>query len=398
MIDFENKFIWNDGMCIDNNVVWFVGCQINALFKLKMNTGEIRLVKKFPDLNIINFRKLSICRKYKTYIYCFPDIGNKIWIYDILHDSLDKMELMPFEYVRQGIMNAFLQGNHFFAVSITQKQIIEIDAENRKIIDYYSIFENAEEKLGWECIEVEGKVYCVSNVSNTVCEFDMKKRSTHYYDIPVHNSEGFNTICFTGGKFWLSGNEKDFVIWDRDDAEVNVLNNEIDDFYAYRIGQSESRQLFLSSVDMQEEIWFIPYLANKILYVDKKSLVVRSFEIEEEIEKEEDMLQRSMRHKYILERVSEGRFIWLYSFKNEKVIEIDTAKLNVKTMKIELCEESKDELWKYWIMETNGLVSEINKNSIDRLLRKLLQKEKHVRTFETKIGENIHKRVMSTSR
>lgn len=395
MKDFE-EFTWNDGMCEDTNAIWFVGCQVNALFQLQKSTGKIKFVKKFPNINLMDFRKFSICKKYKNFVYCFPDIGNIIWIYDILHDSMEKIDIMSHENERQGIMNAFLHDNHFFAVSITQKQIIEIDLENNKIVHFYQIFTNAEEKLGWECIEVEGRVYCVSKKSDTVCEFDMKNRNTQYYEIPVHTTKGFNTICYDDGKFWLSGNEEKLITWEKNSGKINVLNYKIDDFYTYKIGKMGSRQLFLNSVAVNGMVWFIPYLANKIIYVDKQKMVVKSFEIAEEMEDEENILQRCMQHKYMLQYISEGRFIWLYSFKDEKVLEIDTIDSCLKTVKFKMEEKSKEEVWKYWIEETQGMVEEINKKSIDRLLKETLKKEKKEWIFKSNIGKNIHERIMDT--
>lgn len=393
MIDFENEFTWNDGMCSDNNAVWFMGCQINALFKMNVITGEINLIKIFSDTDIFDFRRFSICKKYKHYIFCFPDIGNQIKVYDILRDSIHKIEFGALEQKRCGIMNAFLLDNRFFAVSISQKQIIEIDAESREVVGYYPIFENKEEKIGWECIQIEEKIYCISKTSNTVCEFDMKTRVYQYYFLPLKNNKGFNTICFVANKFWLSGNEKEIVVWDKKEERIDVLNISINDFEMYKVGKIETRQLFLNSVNTQDKIWFIPYLANKMLVLDTKDLTIKTFEVTEEIENEKDILLRNMQHKYILERVVDNCSIWLYSIKNKKVIEIDTNDYDINYLKFWINKETKDKLWESWIKQSNRVVSEINGQCIDKLLKEMQVKSKCSWNCNSVIGENIHRQI-----
>lgn len=366
MMDFENKFIWNDGICVDNNKGWFVGCQVNALFEVNFEDNNMKLLAKFPDTTIEKFREISICKKYKDSIYCFPDCGKQIWVYDILKKTWQKIEIENLKGKRWGIMNAFLCENHFFAVSICQKKIIEIDALKKQVINCYPIFSDMEDKMGWECIEVENGIYCVSRVSNVVCRFDMQTKRIDYYELSGIEGKGFHTICFSDGKFWLSGNQKTFVVWDKKNNQVNTINYMIDDFCAYQI--EKEPQLFLSSVSVQKKIWYIPYWANKILYIDKEKLKVHSYEIPEEIETEQDIMKRSMRHKYILESVTDGRFIWLYSFKNERTMRIDTLQRNMEFITLQLCDKSKDALWTQWAEEKKWEIDEISTNSIHRLI------------------------------
>ena len=87
---------------------------------------------------------------------------------------------------------------------------------------------------------------------------------------------------------------------------------------------------FAYSVDLGGYIWFIPYLANKIVYVEKSTHIVRELKAEDELETNESLRARNaIGEKYVLEYIRENRYIGIFSNKNKNIIEIDTKEQEI---------------------------------------------------------------------
>ena len=146
-------------------------------------------------------------------------------------------------------------------------------------------------------------------------------------------------MCHDGEKFWLSGYCKEVYIWDSLTNKINIVNGFPRDFGIYDfteetdgkancIASEYKRFAFIHSVTLGENIWFIPYITNKIIYVNKYTYQIHTFEVNEEDETKESILsRRNLWYKYLLEYVKDERYLGLYSIKNNCMMEIDTVKM-----------------------------------------------------------------------
>ena len=82
MYSFIDKYIWGEEFCIENDLAWYVGMEVNALFCLHFDTGEYELVKKLPDIQLEALGGF-LCTKLKDKIYCFPARERDILIYSL---------------------------------------------------------------------------------------------------------------------------------------------------------------------------------------------------------------------------------------------------------------------------------------------------------------------------
>lgn len=99
--------------------------------------------------------------------------------------------------------------------------------------------------------------------------------------------------------------------------------------------------IFLNLISTKDSIWFIPFKANKIVYVDKETGKINIFEIKDEEEREGWILKNKMEAKYILQYVIDNRYIGLFSLKNNCIVEIDTIERRIEYISYSFDEETK---------------------------------------------------------
>ena len=88
---------------------------------------------------------------------------------------------------------------------------------------------------------------------------------------------------------------------------------------------------FLYSTIAGKFIWFIPFQTNKILYVNRENHEIHAFEIAEEVENRESLINRTdYKGKYILEYVKDSRYLGVFSIRNCQIVEIDAVRLTYK--------------------------------------------------------------------
>lgn len=97
--------------------------------------------------------------------------------------------------------------------------------------------------------------------------------------------------------------------------------------------------LFISSVVIENKIYFIPYQSNCIVTLDVIDDTINVLFIPNE---EEDTLswERNMRHKYLLEYVKDEKYLWLYSFKQKCILEVDLKTEQVKCLEFKYDKQS----------------------------------------------------------
>lgn len=347
------KNIWCDNMSGDNDSVWMVGNNYNALFKLDFVTKEYEFITKFPDEQIAKFRVNQLCKKIGNDIYFFPDCGDYIWTYSILDKSFKKIMLENPNNVRIGINMVYQVGNSIYAISNGLEQIIEINIDNQIIIGKYPIDESIQlyGSSSEGCV-VNGNIFFTIPEKNTILEFNTKEKSIDKYEIL---GEFFpQTICYAKNTFWLTGRTKEIVKWDpKTNQTVSLLD------FPDTVGLLEfnndtlventndirfKRPLFRWSVSIDKKIWFIPYTANKMVYLNTNNYEIDVCDIESEYE-DQMSWSRIEKVKYRFECIFNGQFIFLYSFKNRQYLIIDTVTGSTDQVDIVLDNKSRRELY-----------------------------------------------------
>lgn len=329
------EFIWSDGWYIEDGKAWFVDGQRDVLCCLDFQTDECDYVQKIPNLNINKFRLNPQCVKRKNEIYCLPDIGDCIWIYNLDKKCFEHIKIDNSNNDRLSITNLWEFNNKLFIVSVGLKKIIEIDPKLKVIDNYYTICINDNEKLA-NSVKVGANIFSVSAVSNKVYQFDLELKKVTVHTIS-EVADVFQTISYDGCNFWLTGYNKAIYVWNRDKNETKIIVNFPKQFGIYDFAGKEKEILdceksvydvpvFLMSRVVGQYVWFVPFQTNQVLYVDKRTHEINVLEIREEIETRESLSKNTMASKYLLQYILDDRYLGLYSFKNKCIYEIDAVK------------------------------------------------------------------------
>lgn len=337
----HSEFIWSDGWYVSENEAWFVTGEQDILFCLDRKTGNTNLAKELPERKKI-FRAHPKCIKYRDTVFCLPDVGEDIWCYHIFADTWKKIIINNPKKVRIACTNSWIIKNKIYIVAIGLKQILEIDILKETVTSYYNLpIKNGEKVSG--SILVGNWIYIIGVHPVCIYKFNcITKRIevTQLFDI----NDMIHTISFDGEKFWLSGRCRKIYIWKEVTNEIIILDKFPNKFGIWNFSgkyknllnydvDSIEMPLFLYSSFVGQYMWFIPAQSNEILYIDKNTYEIGVFHLENEELTEENIKIQPLAHKYLLEYISSGRYIGLFSLKNKQIIEIDTKELKYKILK-----------------------------------------------------------------
>lgn len=397
----KSSFVWSDNWHIENGKAWFIDALRGYLCCVNLTTRETEHVIEIPNAGSDRFRLNPKCVKVENEIFCLPDRGNNIWIYQLETSEFLQIEIENSNKVRLGIIDFWQIGCNMFMVSRGLKKIIELDIRKKKVIGYYVLSDMEDEKIERSTI-VEEMIYSVSAVSNRVYQFDIKSKKTNIFSVDGVEG-GLYTICFDGNNFWLSGYNKAIYVWMKDNNSVRIIKEFPPQFGIYDCTRDEKNILdceaeryntpvFIDSQKVGQYIWFIPFQTNLIIYVDKDTKELYVMEMEDENETK-DSFKRGMNQKYIVEYVCNSKYIGLYSFKCGGMYEIDAEKR--KTEKILYLQEDS-----YMEKTAFGRTLYELDNFDCNIFRRFLMKEKenvgineeNIREFRRKMnrGEKIY--------
>lgn len=330
--------IWGDNWWVEKDNVWFVWGMQNIICCLDLKTMICELVVNIPNKLQQKFRANPFCIKYQDDLYCMPIYGESIWIYNTISRELYEIFIDNQDKKLLNIRDFWKFDNKIYVVSNGLGQIIEISPKDKKIINYYQL---SKKYSVTKSIKVDSVIYCLFEEIGEVYQFDLITKRIVKYKLPDIGRK-FNTICFDGKKFWLSGYHKEIYVWDQKKNEISILDKFPRGFGMYDFTRetdgkvditTEKFEKFtcLFSVVIGQKVWFISYHANKILYVDQVTNQIEAFEIEEENETKESLLVKNrLGCKYLLDYVKDSRYIGLFSVKNECILEIDTIEMKYK--------------------------------------------------------------------
>lgn len=323
---------------MEGNTAWFVSSEYNILFQLDLNTGQYDFLAELPNNSQSKFRSNQNCIKCGDSIFCLPDNGSHILVYNLHSQNFEHINIVNPDKKRIAIIAFVEYESSLYAVSRGLNAIIEINIQKKRINHYYQLPELVSDSL--RCgVKVNDSLYLVSIKTNHVCQFDFVTKKITMNELP-NISGGLYTICYDGSKFWLTSLRKEVYTWNEENNDVKILKGFPEDFGIYRFGKTKGplldcvaeeydQKVFIKSVFVKGEVWFIPQFANKIIYVDKETFQMKVFEIEGEEETEISLKQRKFYAKYFLMCVIEERYIILYSIKRGIYIRIDTVNKTV---------------------------------------------------------------------
>ncbi len=390
-------FIWSDNWYVEDGKAWFVEGWGNALCCLDLNTQICECIALIPRYEVKTFRRNPRVIKIGSEIYCMPDLGNYIWVYQIDCAKFLQIEIYNPKHERISICDYWKCGNRLYAVAMGLSQVIEINLEGKNICAYYTICNSDKESLE-RSIKVGSDIYTVSGTSNRVYQFNLETKESIEHILPEIEGK-MNTICYDGRKFWLGGNRREVYVWDKKKNIIETLRNFPKGFGMYDFSGDMEEALdqeseiynasaFIESRVIERCVWFISFHTNKIIYVDIDSYIIRALEMPDEKETKESLRSHSMASKYLLQYILEDRYLGLFSVKNNWVVEIDTKNFQAKVKKFSFDYGKYVNKLEEYVFEENKL---IDRKAFKYLLTTNIRKRCEIEKIN--VGEKIYNQI-----
>ncbi len=263
----------------DDEVMWFVSREYNALFRYDLKK------KKTERMCFLNEEKknadLDYCKifKYENVLIITPYLSCKDIIeYDVQRNNLTHINLKNRKDLKGGksfkrmlqFTTAVQKDDTLYLIGDAYPAIVEYDIKNRKC-KYYDSFlglmdntwDFSERKFG-EAVILGDSIYIACVQSNKVMEFSMTQKICRFHTVGEENMSYLN-IKLVGNDLILMPAKAGhaFIKW-------NIVDGNIIKYARYPEACDFSRCLsgyngFVDVVPYQNELYFFPDMANKLL-------------------------------------------------------------------------------------------------------------------------------------
>lgn len=210
--------------CVEEKL-YFIAREMNLVFTLDMNTGEIDLVDSIPGEDILSRRLSATIAHWNDKLIFTPMTAEKIWIYDLREktwSSIVRKRQESKEINGNEIFQSVLYEDRLFMIGCNYPAILCVDLMTEQLTYIEEPYERLKEKkqvLGdcffrCSCVQKEHYLYLASCLDNGVLKFDM---STCQYEwLQVGKSENrYSGITLHDDQFWLSPRCNSAIVkWD----------------------------------------------------------------------------------------------------------------------------------------------------------------------------------------
>lgn len=359
MFGDDYHFIWSDNWCIEGKYIWFIAGAINILFCINQEEETLVLAERIPSDELVSLRLHPCCFKQEDSIFCLPDRGENIWRYYCKNQVWQRIMLKNPKKKQIRCSNAWSVKGNIYIVAIGLGQILELNIDTNCIENYYDLLEDGEGAIAGSTL-VDDSIYVVGKYPARIYKFNCQSKMIQIYRL-TDIQDNLETIGYDGEVFWLSGQKLKIYLW-REEKGFFILDDFPESFGIYNFsgkyqkllnyGDNKSEVPLFNAVAVTARyIWFIPFHANEILYIDKETLQIKKYDMENEEQTEEDMESQLLRHKYLLQYVKDNRYIGLFSLKNKWVCEIDCYDLSYKILNYVVNSDILHKLDKYILLD-----------------------------------------------
>ena len=333
--------IENDQMYIEDNKAWFVDRNTNELITMDMKTMKCTYKVQIPITAENAFRCNPSIYVYEQKVFLLPDYGKEVWLFDVKEEKLYEIELVNKNKVAIQTSAKWVYNERLYFVSLGLRKLVIIDVQTKKVERYVDIFDVIG-AFSPAFERIENTVYLASRTSNIILELNLETESLKYYSIPEMRG-GIGTICFDGRAFWLSGCEKNFYKWNKEDNTV-VFENFSKDFYVYDRTSVPIKtynekdvmpfSIFFKSILLKNKILFVPWNMPQVYSTEMVCMNL--------CDNTTTSIKIIDNDKFAMctyEYIRDGAFIGVLSSENDYITEINIETLETKQQQMYIDEE-----------------------------------------------------------
>lgn len=386
----------------ENDDIWFVGNEYSLVFQANIRDCTIKKIIRIEENALRHSGQYRKLVKIEKKIVILPSGHNKIVIYNMENDKFSAV------YLREKTspsMSYVTEEEKLYIINNTE--IIVLDIKHEKVEEYISI-PYRDDMLNVMALKFEGHIMIPLVYENQILDFTISEKQFTRLQLEC-DANGFVAGMLDGTDVWLAGCNGNIVKWNYINRKCILYDKLPEDFESFDYDkdgnfmpwekgwrQGVCFKYWYSCILVDDKIWFLPFLSNSLLYIDKKTNVIHKYPFENEFETETTMKTHRCL-KFLLIGVQEERYIKIYSVKRNIIYSIDAVTLNYveevfcidKVDAVSIEREFKDAI--YVKSSAEGILE--NSNISIRELLSTINKNKtniNINTIDENVGTRIY--------
>lgn len=226
------SMVAEDCVQVDNQLI-FIARDINIVYSLDLDTGEIILIDSIPEEDVLAKRLGAKIVYWKDELIFAPMKAKKIWIYNLKTRVWHYLERKNLEnnQTDMEMFEAVLYENRLFIIGSNYPAIICLNLQTESITYIEKPYERLKEKKEkladcyFRCgyVQKENYLYLASSLENLVLEFNMDTYDYKWVKVGDDKNR-YSGIACDGKNFWLAPRLNTAIVkWDGVDTVTEYL-------------------------------------------------------------------------------------------------------------------------------------------------------------------------------
>lgn len=315
----------------EDDDIWFVGERYPLIFQVCMDDWVVKDVIRIKDDEFKDTKQYWDLVKVQNKIVLLPSNHNKITIY---HTDTHDFSCIYLESV-SAVMGYYKEGEKLYLIS--DSEIIILDIEQEKINECIPIpYENI--IISGRVFGIGGHIFILLIYNNQILDFCVEDKHFSCLDINC-DVNGFVTGLIDDSDVWLAGCSGRIVKWNYISGKCSFYDELPDKFKSYNYKangdfvpwtqgwtQGICLKYWYDCFMVGDKIWFIPFLSDSLLYIEKQSNIICQYLFGNE-EETELTVKTHQTAKFLFMGVWRKRYIKIYSTKRNIIYSIDARTL-----------------------------------------------------------------------
>lgn len=267
--------------CVVGNKIWFFINSIRSICYYDIENKLLEYVIEIQDDASIDYRLFSDIQYYDGRLILIPQAADKIYIYVIDNHCIEKVEIKKYSSNQKLSYNAKVKfsssvivDNEIFMIPRRYPAILRFNVDTYEQTYYdewigdVSDFQNIEGAY-FRCRpwSINDQIYLACFNADMFFRFDASCNKC-FIIRKKRTDRGYSAILKIESEFWLmERSAKEILICNEDGKVLHSIRNWPEGFI-----KSRNRMCFSEMVEFKEKVYLIPFNANMLISIDKKTL------------------------------------------------------------------------------------------------------------------------------
>lgn len=254
----------------DQNGTYILSSDTQSLFQYSASSKMLRLCGVIGEGTM----QAYICAaSYKNKIYIPPYNGDDIEVYDIDKRRFYKIPLMQSrgKRLRSGYKICFENQGKLYLLGEDYTETLIVDLQNETVQAFSDWFDGFKREYGCEAGIYTHKSVCIVDdcfwvpmcYDNVLLQYDMRNHEYYFWNVGKKKIQ-YATINFDGHFFWLTGNQKIIVRWEKESDSVKEYEAFPEGFKSFSDKLSWD-SLFVCGCLLKGSLYYAPMASNMLI-------------------------------------------------------------------------------------------------------------------------------------